>query len=810
MSRYLKRLSKIIVISFIALYFVIWLMSPVIIRHVINTYGLPQPLLLTNESSIRYNPFTAHLTISHLEIKTDTKNKTLELQSLDAELKLHQLLFDKIYVSEFSVNGIFIPVTINDTSLNIAGFELMGKNEAPEEVATTPSETNFPYEVIIPQLTLTDANIALMHFSQKHNIQLDSVTLDNILLSQSTQDINLNVVSHLNGAPIAIALNANLVKQQGQIKLDVDADNIALAPANALLPPALSALDGKVSYASKIIITMEDGQIALDVNDLLFAVKDFHIEQDGIAIGVDEQKVQAERVAVLLPADSPVSVNTVLNYSVSGISAKSINKGELLAQIADIEVSNLALAYKQAIPKVAVERVRIANSEFSKTLPDDIPALASFNELVLNNIKYEPELVAIDNITLSGLIAHLLLDKDKNIATLVTLANAKSDTDINIAEPEQLGKANEEITKAKDESSNADKANSDAINDNAELVFKLGSFTLLDQAKIDFKDSSVTPHYQRNVSIEHLSLSGIDSSKPEQEALFAMKGKSDKYANFDIKGRGLPFATQQKFNVNAVVKEVSLPGVSSYIKDALKYEIESGQLDLTIAASLTGTMLDGDVDLLLRGIELTAADDHEAGTLTDQTSVPFNIALGMLKDSDGNVELSLPLSGDTSSPSFGFSGLLTLLVKQATMSAAKDYLMTTFVPYAGVMKIAMAAGEFALKLRINDLNYLASEVELNTEQLEFSRQMSVMLADRDSVNVKLCAIATASDIDLADPSKVQQPENIARLKAISQQRVEIFKAHMVDQLKVPSSRLLFCTPQIDTSDGAKSRIKFVI
>jgi len=182
----------------------------------------------------------------------------------------------------------------------------------------------------------------------------------------------------------------------------------------------------------------------------------------------------------------------------------------------------------------------------------------------------------------------------------------------------------------------------------------------------------------------------------------------------------------------------------------------------------------------------------------------------MLKDSDGNVELSVPLAGDTSAPSFGFSGFLTLLVKQATMSAAKDYLITTFVPYASVMKVAMAAGEFALKLRINDLNYLAGETALNAEQLEFSRQMSVMLAERKNINVKLCAIATASDIELADASQAHQAENITRLKAISQQRVEIFKAHMVEELNVPSAKLLFCTPQIDSSKGAKARIKFVI
>jgi hypothetical protein len=450
--------------------------------------------------------------------------------------------------------------------------------------------------------------------------------------------------------------------------------------------------------------------------------------------------------------------------------------------------------------KVTIENVQVANSQFSKNIKQNMPALVTFNSLSANNIKYTPELIAVNNMTLSGLVANVLLDKEKQLATLVALANNEDKKTFG-TEQESKTADNELVRQA---------LVVDETNKPLKPIFRLRQFSLLDGAQIDFKDTSVTPYYERKVKITNLLLSDVDSGKPEQEVVLNIQGKSDKYASFDLKGRGLPFAPQQKFTLDAVVKEVSLPGISSYIKEALQYEIESGQLDITLKAALTGKQLNGDIDLLLRGIEFTSADDYERGVIKEQFSVPFNVALDMLKDSDGNVVLSLPLSGDTSSPSFGLSGLLTLLVKQATMSAAKDYLITTFVPYASVMKVAMAAGEFTLKLRINDLNYPVSVTELNTEQLEFSRQMSVMLADKDKVNVKLCAVATSSDIGLTDASQTHQPENIARLNILSQQRVEIFKAHMVEQLKVSSARLLFCTPQIDTSNGSKPRIKFVI
>ena len=120
MGRYVKRLGQVLVIGFIALYCLIWLLSPLVIRSVVNHYGLPKPLSLTPTSSIRYNPFTAHLTINNLEIKINEQNSALKLQSLEAELHLHQLLLDKIYIAEFNLNGIYIPVTVNASSLNLS------------------------------------------------------------------------------------------------------------------------------------------------------------------------------------------------------------------------------------------------------------------------------------------------------------------------------------------------------------------------------------------------------------------------------------------------------------------------------------------------------------------------------------------------------------------------------------------------------------------------------------------------------------------------------------------------------------------
>lgn len=795
MRRYLKNLIKILAITFFSLYCFIWILSPVIANYFTNNYALPKGYALTSNSTIRYNPFTAHLTVTDLELQVN-KGTALTLEKLDVELHLYQFLFDTIYVAEFDVSGIYIPVSSKEGSLKVAGFELVG-NEAQENSHNeneTSNKQKFPYEVVLPRFTLSDMVIDIDHFGKKHSIEINSLAINDVVLSEKDQDLALVLSSQINKSPIKLNVKVKLIEQFGRVDIALDIENFILSQMNDFLPQSIQTLDGHLNYSSKFNVELSEKLTSINFDNMQLSIDAFQVEEGDFSVDIAKQQLSAEKLLIKVAPESPVNIDGGFVSSTNNVSVKTRADDGQLATIENIEIDDISLRLSENKPNIGINALAITNAVFSQQQSNDIPALASFKELIVNEIGYQQDSVSVQNITLSGLIANLFLDENKQLSTLVLIDDNQEQT----TELQEGDVTDEPLT----EDNNAEPK--------AKFAFSLGEFKLIDNAVIDFKDRSVTPHYERNVNISRLSLAHVDTTKPNLETIFNLQGKSDKYANFVAEGRGFPFATEQSYNLNATLKEVSLPGVSSYIKDALKYEIESGQLDVDVTAGLTGTKINGDVNLLLRGIEFTAADDHEAGTVTDQTSVPFNIALGMLKDSDGNVELSVPLSGDTSSPSFGFSGFLTLLVKQATMSAAKDYLLTTFVPYASVMKVAMAAGEYALKLRINDLNYVPEQIELNDEQLEFSRQMSVMLEDQSDINVKLCAIATPADIAVNSPEEAHQQANIERLKSISQQRVELFKSYMVEKLKVPSAKLLLCTPQVDTSKNAVSRIEFVI
>ena len=219
------------------------------------------------------------------------------------------------------------------------------------------------------------------------------------------------------------------------------------------------------------------------------------------------------------------------------------------------------------------------------------------------------------------------------------------------------------------------------------------------------------------------------------------------------------------------------------------------------------TRLDGNAHIDIRGLDISGGSDVTGDTVKDTGAVPLNAALSMLKDSNGNVKLDVPLSGNVADPQFGVSSFIALITKKAIMSQAEEYLINTFLPYANVITVARIAGEYLLKVRVENLVYQPQQVKVSAEQQKFITDLGALLKSKPEQALTACAIGVVTDLS-AEQQKLSEKEQIKLLKAVSKQRAELFKSDLVEQYKVPSSQLLLCAPKADLAKNAKPRIEF--
>ncbi len=858
MLRVLKNLVKFTAILIAGIYLSAWALSPFIANYFIAQYLEQHDLELEDQTTIRYNPFLSRLTIDSLVVKNQ-KADVLSLSSLSLEISAYQLISRELNVSELLIDGLYLVIDKQAESLSIAGIRIPTAEktvieesdvEPPLELESsdlestelestelTNTEQKDPendvksaepdFQLLMPKMQLTNSNIDIIENGQLHTLKLKDIGLHVDKITPNLQSLSLSLLAEFNQSEIELSASTEMVSQLGKMSFDIDVQNVNIHKFSHLFTPQITLENGFVSYKGKHNIKLMKEGIRVEIADLGFETQGIEVNKNDIHFTLGEQQFNSPLITVDVNNETQLTVAGKGDLLWQDVNVFNKTANEVLVAMSQLALSGLDLYSSEGQYNVTIDTTSLLDSFFSNNTENDIPALTAFSTLTVNDVELTNQSLSINTVELAGLKSDVQLDKDKQIKNLIltldqlTKAIAGSEGEIESevdSKVESEALANQDtplkdnaaqgINKDSDKGANTDASQVAAAEaSNAEFHIQLNNFSLVDSANIQFTDQSVSPIYARFIKVNALSAGPFDNQKPDQISVIKVTGISNNYTNFDISIDAKPFLAAQSYTVKGSLNQLDLESLSAYVKTALGYEIESGQLDLAMDIKLIGSQIDGNSHILLRGIELSSVDDYERKESSNQSYIPFNTALGMLKDGDGNVELDLPVSGDTSSPSFGFSGFITLLVKQATIAGAKEYLTMTFVPYASLVKIVMAADKHLLKIEVSDLNYSPKEFEVTEDQNVFITTFTELLKDKKDLQIKMCGVSTAEDLGQEKGKKLSIDE-IGTLIRISEQRANNFKRFMVEEQGISSSRLLLCKPRIDNTMNATPHIMF--
>jgi len=112
-----------------------------------------------------------------------------------------------------------------------------------------------------------------------------------------------------------------------------------------------------------------------------------------------------------------------------------------------------------------------------------------------------------------------------------------------------------------------------------------------------------------------------------------------------------------------VFRNVDVPKFSAYTIPFAGREIATGRLDLDLGYTVTEGHLKGENKLTLREFELGEKVDHPGAM-----SLPLGLAVALLKDREGKIDIDLPVRGNVNDPEFGYGrvfgkALVNLIVK---------------------------------------------------------------------------------------------------------------------------------------------------
>jgi len=789
---YFSKPVKVITSLFIGLYLVIWAISSPVSKHFITPVLIEQGLTLSPDTSIHYNPFMSQLTISDLTLYGNEEKKVLALDELTIRLTLFRLLFDKIVISKFQLDNAYIHIKKTEKELVVAGINL-NKENAPndkQEKEAQPEPSSFDYQLILPLLDLSQLTIELENNNIPHQIVINNLVVTQVKATEQSQQANVNLQSVIDGTELTLQASASFNQGQGEIDTQLSITDYPIAKLQSYVE-GVSKLSGAFSLVSKQSIAITTDQIKLHLNEA-------EITNKNLIVGHEQQFFTLEKLQQNIN-ELQITLNQGEITELSGQGQITLNKATVyhnepnqkLAYFGQLALNDMSFHFTESAELKVAELV-IDDIVTSKNDTIDLPPLMKLKQFSISDISVSEYSLAVNKILLDSLQSQVILNKEKVVSNLVALPEAQE-------EKEESTTAIEETTQ-------------EIQTEPSDFVISLNELSLINDNQLSFEDNSVEPVAKRKLFIDTLTLGALSNAqdKRDEKTPFEIMGRSNKYAHFDFKGFTQPFSKQPVHHLKGFLKEFSLRSISTYMQQAMQVEVKSGQLNTDIDVTLAGENLDGNVVILLQGLETGIADSDETGELIEQGALPLNVALGLLKDGDGNVELDVPLSGSTSDPQFGLSSVAGLITEKAVLLATQEYLLKTFIPYANIVSAAMAVGELALKLRFDDLPYQAKQIAISEEQQAYLTAFIALMKDKEDTRVNICAISTPADIDLTAGSKVTDKSKIKALKTIAEQRELAFKDYMIKHGNIASSRLLLCAPKIDSTENAKPRIELSV
>ncbi|OQX37326.1 MAG: hypothetical protein B0D91_06980 [Oceanospirillales bacterium LUC14_002_19_P2] len=182
--------------------------------------------------------------------------------------------------------------------------------------------------------------------------------------------------------------------------------------------------------------------------------------------------------------------------------------------------------------------------------------------------------------------------------------------------------------------------------------------------RMDFSDHSFQPGFATEVVNLQGDITDISTSG-KSDAKVAIRGQVDRYAPVRISGHLNPLLPEANTDIGLSFHNVELTTLTPYSGRFAGYAIRKGRMNLDLNYRIQEHLLKATNRLVLDQLQLgNTVDSDEAPDL------PLRLAIALLKDRNGKIDVDLPIQGDLDNPEFAYWGAVAKALMNMVINIA--------------------------------------------------------------------------------------------------------------------------------------------
>ena len=246
----------------------------------------------------------------------------------------------------------------------------------------------------------------------------------------------------------------------------------------------------------------------------------------------------------------------------------------------------------------------------------------------------------------------------------------------------------------------------------------------------NFTDRSVQPTFSTAIYGLKGSVVGL-SSDPASRATVSLEGSVDRYAPVSIKGKVNVLSAATFTDIAISFSNIELPTFNPYSGKFAGYNIAQGKLTTEMQYHVENRKLEAKHHIVVDQLEFGAATESKQAV-----PLPIKLAVSLLKDRNGVIDLELPVGGSLDDPTFRVGPIIwkvfVNLIEKVVMA-----------PFAALGKLFGGGAELSY------VDFPAGASVLGADQTQKLSQLASALVERPQVKLNVPLHTQADDDDAA-------------------------------------------------------------
>ncbi|WP_296755723.1 DUF748 domain-containing protein [Thiobacillus sp.] len=171
-------------------------------------------------------------------------------------------------------------------------------------------------------------------------------------------------------------------------------------------------------------------------------------------------------------------------------------------------------------------------------------------------------------------------------------------------------------------------------------------------ANAEFADLSLTPQFGTRMHDLGGVVTGL-STDPATLALVELDGKVDEFGSARVRGSIQPFRATDFTDLKLTFRNLEMTNMTPYSGKFAGRRIDSGKLSVDLEYKIEQRQMAGENKFVINKLKLGERVDSP-----DAMKLPLDLAIALLEDSEGIIDLDLPVTGSLDDPEFSYGKII--------------------------------------------------------------------------------------------------------------------------------------------------------